>query len=459
MLAESRSSCPLTLAENSVIEVVRALCYVYDNDPRLNYNLAVGLKGVIQQVDSGGDILVNFEGVGKKWLLQADFANIQVIAESKDDMPGLSIVSAPDCSTIAPIQIKQEDKAESPSDQATQLYVDEDKLDDILANSAPVEEPSSIGVVNGCFGYSANPTQRENDDDSQDKPATVEVAPCPTGQGMLVSVETASSRVPNQACVPESVLRVKEEHGDDEVMFVAQSKSTFDVGTQTTPFAGLIGAPLEMEIPMPRWTAADLCRKDTEIFLAQVPSPTRVRCTVQDVARPSRQRFSQKDQADCVQQLRPSMTAAEEDALFADVFAETEAEEAHTPDRHEYLMSPASLGHTLRPALQGTRVAVIGDGWGGGSGGYEGVITEADAHTYTLVGLDGPQSWKETHVLKKYAIPLMPASYASVASSESVVAEARVPMRKKRSRIAGPAASATYRCKLRRKMKHTGGMG
>jgi len=65
-----------------------------------------------------------------------------------------------------------------------------------------------------------------------------------------------------------------------------------------------------------------------------------------------------------------------------------------------------SFGHTLRPSQQGRIVAVIGDGWGGGEGGYDAVVTEADNHTFTVVCLSGDSPWQETHVLKKQCILL-----------------------------------------------------
>lgn len=66
----------------------------------------------------------------------------------------------------------------------------------------------------------------------------------------------------------------------------------------------------------------------------------------------------------------------------------------------------AASGHTLRPNQLGVRVAVVGDGWGGGSGGYEATVLEADAHTFTVVALGGPSQWSETHVLRRCCISL-----------------------------------------------------
>lgn len=67
----------------------------------------------------------------------------------------------------------------------------------------------------------------------------------------------------------------------------------------------------------------------------------------------------------------------------------------------------ACLGHTLRPAQMGQRVAVIGDGWGQAlEGGYEAIVTEADHYTYSVVALSGDSPWSETHVLKSYCVLL-----------------------------------------------------
>merc|ERR1711972_7303 len=66
----------------------------------------------------------------------------------------------------------------------------------------------------------------------------------------------------------------------------------------------------------------------------------------------------------------------------------------------------AEIGHTLRPQEMGQRVAVAGDGWGGGDGGYEAVVTEADNHTFTVIPVDGRLAWRETHVLRQHCIPL-----------------------------------------------------
>jgi len=72
-------------------------------------------------------------------------------------------------------------------------------------------------------------------------------------------------------------------------------------------------------------------------------------------------------------------------------------------------LTPRAAGHTLRPTMQGRRVAVIGDGWGGAagaSGGYEAIITEADHKTFTVIAVGGEQVWKETHVLQECCIVL-----------------------------------------------------
>jgi len=76
-------------------------------------------------------------------------------------------------------------------------------------------------------------------------------------------------------------------------------------------------------------------------------------------------------------------------------------------DRGGHLLSEA--GHTLRPALMGCHVVVVGDGWGGPApgSGYEAVVTEADNLTFTVVAVGGDEAWKETHVLQEYCVPVV----------------------------------------------------
>jgi len=73
-----------------------------------------------------------------------------------------------------------------------------------------------------------------------------------------------------------------------------------------------------------------------------------------------------------------------------------------------------AIGHTLRPANQGRRVAVVGDGWGGGGDGdapgYEAMIIEADDLSFTVVALSGPMKWQETHVLQEHCIEVSDAA-------------------------------------------------
>jgi len=59
-----------------------------------------------------------------------------------------------------------------------------------------------------------------------------------------------------------------------------------------------------------------------------------------------------------------------------------------------------------RPKEQGHCVAVIGDGWGNGQGGYQAIVTEADDLTFTVVMVDSAGRWEETHVLKSCCILL-----------------------------------------------------
>lgn len=51
-------------------------------------------------------------------------------------------------------------------------------------------------------------------------------------------------------------------------------------------------------------------------------------------------------------------------------------------------------------------MAVVGDGWGGGRGGYEAIVTESDELTFTVVRIGGEEAWTETHVLREFCIPI-----------------------------------------------------
>lgn len=99
---------------------------------------------------------------------------------------------------------------------------------------------------------------------------------------------------------------------------------------------------------------------------------------------------------------------------------QVEAEQAATPlrgSKREHC-SPTvdedsarkALGHELSPQERGQRVAVVGDGWGGGEGGYEAIVTEADESTFTVIPVTGDMQWQETHVLKQHCIGLCSAA-------------------------------------------------
>lgn len=50
----------------------------------------------------------------------------------------------------------------------------------------------------------------------------------------------------------------------------------------------------------------------------------------------------------------------------------------------------------------GCKIRVRGDGWGGGAGGYEGTVTEADDHSFTVIFQNDNKKWEETQVLRQY---------------------------------------------------------
>lgn len=54
----------------------------------------------------------------------------------------------------------------------------------------------------------------------------------------------------------------------------------------------------------------------------------------------------------------------------------------------------------------GCKIRVRGDGWGGGAGEYEGTVTEADDHSFTVIFRNDNKKWEETHVLRQYCTVL-----------------------------------------------------
>jgi len=67
---------------------------------------------------------------------------------------------------------------------------------------------------------------------------------------------------------------------------------------------------------------------------------------------------------------------------------------------------PNSNKDTSQHKERGHCVAVIGDGWGSGDGGYQAIVTEADDLTFTVVIPDPAGRWEETHVLRSCCILL-----------------------------------------------------
>jgi len=118
---------------------------------------------------------------------------------------------------------------------------------------------------------------------------------------------------------------------------------------------------------------------------------------------------------------------------------------SHTDHRRHTPSSPcdrkvtlARMGHTLRPAQMGQRVAVIGDGWGQGSSGYEALVTEADDYTYTVVALSGDSPWSETHVLKSCCVILDEGPPTSVGGGRGWLGR----MTRRRARGSGDSCSS-----------------
>jgi len=66
--------------------------------------------------------------------------------------------------------------------------------------------------------------------------------------------------------------------------------------------------------------------------------------------------------------------------------------------------------------MVGCRVSVTGDGWGGGTGGYEATVVDSDDLSLTVIYRDDDKKWKETHVLRQHC-DLLDAPQVEVGAS------------------------------------------
>jgi chromosome segregation ATPase len=60
------------------ITVVKPIQYEYPKSPEKNYDLRIGLHGVVTMVDEDGDLEVEWKGLGKRWLLKQDYASMKM---------------------------------------------------------------------------------------------------------------------------------------------------------------------------------------------------------------------------------------------------------------------------------------------------------------------------------------------------------------------------------------------
>lgn len=66
------------------VKVLRTIIYGSAQDVSKQYQLESGLKGTVTKIDKDGDAEVNWEGIGKKWLLNKDFYKVSVEEPTKD---------------------------------------------------------------------------------------------------------------------------------------------------------------------------------------------------------------------------------------------------------------------------------------------------------------------------------------------------------------------------------------
>jgi len=328
-----------------------------------------------------------------------------------------------------------------------------------LSNAPGMNASPPDGAGRSCVNAS-----EENGEDMQLSPLSMAWTGC-RNSAQLCGVEFACLPSPAPAMTEAIGMGSPCHHEAPPVVEVA--RQSIQLTPESLPLPGESQWPESQEVPIPRWTAEVT---PPAKGIGQSPSPSLVmRSAILEVARPIRRRLTRKTPDSKEATMPRGLTRSQEESLFTDVFAQ--ADQAPTPARRSSPsasadagasaiaiasagasasasasastsapeLSPSAAGHTLRPAQQGMRVAVIGDGWGSGSGGYEAIITEADSHTYTLVSLFGPMAWKETHVLKQYTIPLSHSANAP-----------KGPKHKRSLSMARDSASPKQKCQNKR---------
>lgn len=96
------------------------------------------------------------------------------------------------------------------------------------------------------------------------------------------------------------------------------------------------------------------------------------------------------------------------------------------------------VGQIIRnPKELGQRVAVAGDGWGNGEGGYEAVVTEADDLTFTVISVN---TWEETHVLRSCCIPVGSSTTTSIKATTTSPSAPTAAKAAKRRRLKAEAS-------------------
>lgn len=70
------------LGSGTRVEVVDTIRYMYRDDPRKNYDLVPGEVGIVEEIDDDGDVIVDWDNFGCKWLLNRDIGKVMTIQEA-----------------------------------------------------------------------------------------------------------------------------------------------------------------------------------------------------------------------------------------------------------------------------------------------------------------------------------------------------------------------------------------
>jgi len=439
---------PGPLSVGVVIKVIEDMSYVYDDVPSLNYILSAGLEGIVLRIDQG-DALVNWQRLGRQWLLKVDFDKVTVcsskpIPESEAD----NILASPEEVTQKYASIERKPSSASLED----IFASPEK---VTQKHASIERKSSFAAPEVKLLHAENALQSQQHAPHAPRAPDTRLASLAT-EGDLLDAETALHIARESLDIAENAVKsarlkvqAHEQQAEAQRQSLAMQGSglvadleepgqnqsrTFQMGAEQIPkLRRLQSRTFQMgEEQIPKLKR--LTRKTRDPTSTAAHSPCEDEHFFHEVFQSSAEQQGQAPSLTAAPLTETATTSAS--TASHDPIAVRAEEEEHNPELTEVAgsamsasaaadgpvaararLSPASAGHTRRPSQQGHRVAVIGDGWDNDEGGYEAMITEADNKTFTVISLSGDAPWTETHVLRDRTIFLR--TWPGIPDSES----------------------------------------